>query len=110
MAEVFGPYEMLIDFALMSILLFIAQILRSRIKLIQNFYLPSSLIAGVAGLLLGPQFADVIPFSSQAGSYPYLLVVVLFATLFIGQTEKHSLKKVIDDVGDTFTLNMGAEF
>ncbi|NLZ55001.1 MAG: sodium:glutamate symporter, partial [Thermoanaerobacteraceae bacterium] len=92
----FGPYEMVIDFALMSVLLFIAQILRARVKLIQNFYLPSALLAGVAGLLLGPQFADIIPFTDQAGSYPYLLVVVLFATLFLGQTEKQSLKKVLD--------------
>ena len=106
----FGPYEMVIDFALMSVLLFIAQILRARVKLIQNFYLPSSLLAGVAGLLLGPQFANIIPFTSQASSYPYLLVVVLFATLFLGQTERQSLKKVLDNVGDTFTLNMGAEF
>ncbi|WP_372995220.1 sodium/glutamate symporter [Lutispora sp.] len=106
----FGPYEMLLDFAFMSVLLFIAQFLRAKIKLIQNLYLPSSLLAGVAGLLLGPQFANVIPFTSQAGSYPYLLVVVLFATLFIGNSEKQSLKKVINDVGDTFTLNMAAEF
>lgn len=106
----FGPYDMLMDFALMSILLFVAQLMRSRIKIIQNLYLPSSLIAGFIGLFLGYQFLDVIPFSENIGSYPFLLVVVLFASLFIGIKEKQSLKKVIDKVGDSFTLNMAAEF
>lgn len=105
----FGPYDMLMDFALMSVLLFIAQLTRAKSKLIQNLYLPAPLIAGLAGLLLGPQFAKIIPFSDQAGNYPYLLVVVLFATLFIGNPEKQSIKKIIDEVGDTFTLNLAAE-
>ncbi len=106
----FGPYNMLMDFSLMSFLLLIAQILRSKVKLLQTFYIPSSLIAGFLGLFGGPQFLNIIPFSDKASSYAYMLVVVLFATLFIGNEDKSSLKKVINDVGDTFTLNMGAEF
>ena len=48
------------------------------------------MIAGFAGLLFGRSClglagetasAHALPFSAQAGSYPYLLVVVLFATL-----------------------------
>ncbi|SJZ69085.1 sodium/glutamate symporter [Selenihalanaerobacter shriftii] len=105
----FGPYDLLMDFGLMSGLLFIAQVLRSRIKLIQNLYLPSSLIAGFLGLFLGPQFLGWLPFSDQMASYAYMLVVVLFATLFIGKKQQTSVKKVIDKVGDTFTLNLAAE-
>lgn len=106
----FGPYEMVLDFALISILLLIAQYFRAKIRIIQNLYLPSSLIAGFLGLFLGPQFLNVLPFTSQASSYPYLLVVILFASLFIGNSEKSSLKKAVNEVGDTFTLNMAAEF
>lgn len=105
----FGPYDMLMDFALMSVLLFVAQFMRAKIKLIQNLYLPSSLVAGFMGLLLGHQFLNVMPFSGNIASYAYLLVVVLFASLFIGKSEKKSFKKVINKVGDTFTLNMAAE-
>jgi len=61
----FGPYSMLMDFALMSILLFIAQYLRAKVKIIQNLFLPSSLIAGFLGLFLGAQFLDIIPFSAK---------------------------------------------
>lgn len=106
----FGPYNMLMDFALMSILLFIAQLLRAKVKLIQNLYLPSSLIAGFLGLFLSKQFLGILPFSDKMSSYAYMLVVVLFASLFIGNSEKQSLKKVVNEVGDTFTLNMATEF
>ena len=105
----FGPYDLLMDFALMSILLFIAQVLRSKIRFIQNLYLPSSLIAGFLGLFLGKQFLNVLPFSDHLASYPYMLIVVLFASLFIGNKVKLTFKKIINEVGDTFTLNMAAE-
>lgn len=107
----FGPYDMMIDFALMSLLLLIAQYMRAKIKIVQNLYLPSSLIAGFLGLFLGPQFLGIIPWAS-IGSYPYLLVVVLFASLFIGHKndKKQTPKRIIAEVGDTFFLNMGVEF
>lgn len=106
----FGPYDMLMDFALMSVLLFIAQIMRAKIKIIQNLYIPSSILAGFMGILFSKQFLGWVPFSAQMSSYAYLLVVVLFATLFIGNSEKQSFKKVINEVGDTFTINMATEF
>lgn len=105
----FGPYSFLMDFSLMSILLFGAQYLRSKSKIVQSLYLPSSLIAGFLGLFLGQQFLGVMPFSSKLSSYPYMLIVVLFASLFIGRESMESFKKVVDEVGDTFTLNLAAE-
>jgi ESS family glutamate:Na+ symporter len=105
----FGPYDFLIDFALMSVLLFVAQLMRAKIKIIQNLYLPSSLIAGFFGLICSKQVLGILPFSEKISSYAYLGIVVLFASLFIGNENKGSLKKVINEVGDTFTLNMAAE-
>ncbi|MCK8825354.1 sodium/glutamate symporter [Fuchsiella alkaliacetigena] len=105
----FGPYDMLMDFALMSLLLFIAQYLRAKVKIIQRLYFPSSLIAGFLGLFLSDQFLGVLPFSENIASYAYLLVVVLFASLFIGRKQKAKFKQVVDKVGDTFTLNLAAE-
>lgn len=84
------PYSLLMDFAFMSILLFIAQIMRAKLKIVQRFLLPSSLLAGLMGLLLGHQFLNVIPFTKFAGSYPYMLVVFLFGSLFIGNKTKIS--------------------
>lgn len=106
----YNPYSMLIDFCIMSGFLFIAQMLRSKVKFFQNFYIPSSLIAGFLALFLGPQFLNVLPFSDKTGSYPYLLVCVLFAGLFLGKTEKLEVKRIINKVGDTFLINMSSEF
>jgi ESS family glutamate:Na+ symporter len=100
----------LYDFAFMSLLLVIAQFLRSHIKFLQMFYIPASVLAGIMGLLLGPQFLNVIPWSGKIGSYAYMLVCVLFGGLFLGKKEKTSLKKVFTHVGDSFCVNMGAEF
>lgn len=105
----FDPYSMLIDFCIMSGFLFIAQMLRSKLKIFQNFYIPSSLIAGFLALFCGPQFLNIMPFSDQTGSYAYLLVCVLFAGLFLGKTEKINIGKVINKVGDTFLINMSSE-
>ena len=48
----------LTDFCFMSLLLVIAQFMRAKIKFLQMFYIPASLVAGILGLLLGPQFLD----------------------------------------------------
>jgi glutamate:Na+ symporter, ESS family len=115
----FGPYSMLIDFAMMSILLFIAQIIRAKVKWVQHLYLPTAMIAGFLGLFFGASFLEnlspvatayAIPFSDQTSSYAYMLVVVLFASLYIGNGSKQSLKAAFSQVGDTFSLNMAAEF
>lgn len=109
----------LMDFGLMSILLVVAHLLRSRIKLLQNALVPTSIIAGFLGLFGGYQFLDWLPFSMQGGDaraptmdlYPGLLVVLLFATLFMGQREKKavSLRGVVHEVGDTFFYNLGSQ-
>ena len=100
----------LTDFCFMSLLLVIAQFMRAKIKFLQMFYIPASLVAGILGLLLGPQFLDLIPWSGQIGSYAYMLVCVLFGGLFLGKKEKTSLKEIFTQVGDSFCVNMGAEF
>jgi ESS family glutamate:Na+ symporter len=51
----------------------------------------------------------ILPFSEKISSYAYLGIVVLFASLFIGNENKGSFKTVISEVGDTFTLNLAAE-
>ncbi len=105
-----NPYHLLMDFAIMSILLFVAQFLRARVKLIQNFLLPSSLLAGFMGLFLGPQFLNILPFTTSTSSYSYLLVVFLFASLFIGSESEGNFKQMMAEVGDTFLVNGAVYF
>lgn len=106
----YNAYSFILDFAYMSLLLVVAQFLRQKIKLFQNFYIPSSVIAGVIGLLCGPQVFNVIPWSDKIGSYAYLLVCILFAGLYLGKKESTSVKEIFRKVGDTFCMNMATEF
>lgn len=105
----FTCYDLLLDFCFMSGIMFVAKLLRSKIRWLQNHYIPVSVIAGIIGLLLGPQVAGIVPWSSEANSYPYLLICVLFAGLFIGRKGGSSAKSVFKSVGDTFFMNTGAE-
>ena len=105
----FTASTMLMDFCIMSGFLFIAQMLRSKVKFFQNFYIPSSLVAGFLALFSGKQFLNIVPFSGQSGSYAYLLVCVLFSGLFLGKTEKINFKETVNKVGNTFLINMSSE-
>ena len=107
---------MFMDFGIMSVLLVFAHVLRSRVKLLQDIFLPTPIIAGMLGLFAGEQFLDVLPFSkSESGAsniveYPFYLVVLLFATLFLGARKKSpSIKTVVRNVGDTFFYNLASE-
>ena len=60
----FTVYMLLEDVMFMSGLLFLGQLLRSKIKWLQNHYIPVSVIAGFLGLLLGPQVLSIVPWSS----------------------------------------------
>lgn len=103
-------YDLLLDFAIMSLLLFAAQFLRAHIKILQKSLLPSSVIAGFIGLILGPQFVNVLPFSSAVSSYSGVLIVVLFSSLFIGMSSMGSFKQTMKEAGDTFLLNSAVYF
>lgn len=107
--------DALTDFGVMSLVIIVSQILRSRIKILQYIYMPSSIIAGLLCLFGGWQFLNVLPFSvSAAGeqniaSYPSFLVVLLFATLFLGKRKKqHSIQSMIEHAGDTLFFNLAS--
>jgi len=107
---------MLLDFGLMSLLLVVAQLLRARVRLLHDLWLPAPLLAGLLGLAGGRQGLGVLPFQQSAtgepalADYPGQLVVVLFATLFLGARPRGpGLRGVVREVGDTFFYNLAAE-
>ena len=56
---------MFLDFGIMAVLLVTAHILRSRLRLLQNLFVPTAIIAGFLGLAGGPQGLDALPFSEK---------------------------------------------
>lgn len=97
-------------FSYMSILLIIAQFMRAKIKFLQNFLFRLLFWLVCWDYFLGPQFLGLIPWSGSIGSYAYMLVCVLFAGLFLGKKEKINMKTMFHQVGDSFCVNMAAEF
>ena len=84
-----------IGFALLILVIFlvIGKWIRVMVPLFQNLFLPSSLVAGLLALLIGPEvFGKVFGFSvldlewlTVWASLPGLMINVVFASLFIGK-------------------------
>lgn len=101
--------DLLYDFAIMSALLLVAKIIRVKVKVVQEFYIPTALIAGFLGLFLGKQFLNILPFSGEIGNYSGILIAILFGSMFLGNKKKESFKTMLSSVGDTFLVNGAAE-
>src|SRR4051812_46986425 len=111
---------MLLDFALVSILLVLAQIIRARVTWVGNWLIPSSIIAGLLGLLGGPQLLGILPFSEvkdssgivqlQINQYPAVLITFVFATLLMGHVASRSRSTLaMSAIRSTFYYNLAAE-
>jgi len=110
--EGFTLYALLMDLAYASLFLMLAQFLRKALKILQNLYIPASLLAGVIGLLCGPQFLGLIQYSSVVSGYAGMLVILLFATLTLGYkgAREGSLVNQVLKVKDTFCAHLTAGF
>lgn len=102
--------EVLLDIASISTLLFAAFLIRQKIPFLQKYYIPASLIAGIIGLLIGPQvLGQVAPISLKFGDsisqWTNFLFAFVFSTSFLGT----SSTKFGRDVAST-TCITGAVF
>lgn len=100
---------LLLDAGWMGLLLLAGGWIRSRSRLAQALCLPAAVIAGLLGLLLGPQVAGLLPLSAGAADYAWLLVIVLFASLPFSSPPIRSPREVLRRAGGTFCFNLGAE-
>jgi len=80
------------SFSGISLLLLIGKYLRTQVKFFQRIFLPSSVLAGLVGLIIiqlllkfngSPQLDEVINIYTRA---PGFLINIVFATLFLGKT------------------------
>lgn len=80
---------MFIDSVLVLVLIIvIARFIKRGSNLLQRFFIPSALIAGLGGLMLGPQVLGAIPVEIMEywSTWPKYLISVVFAGLFLGKT------------------------
>ena len=80
--------DIVTSFAGLSVLLVVGKFLRYKIKLLQRLYIPTSVIAGILGLVLLQTMGNAIPAGWTAGwsQLPGFLINIVFAALFLGVT------------------------
>ncbi|RGE19407.1 sodium/glutamate symporter [Leucobacter sp. wl10] len=88
----FSPWTLLVDAGLIGVLLVFGTLLRAKIKALQTMMIPAGVIAGIAGLILGPNVLGWLPFSDQLGTYTSILIAVVFACLAL--TSDFNLAKI----------------
>lgn len=72
---------------ILAIILILARFIKRGSTLLQKFFIPSSLVAGVGGLVLGPQLLGTIPadVTDYWATFPKYLITIVFAGLFLGR-------------------------
>src|SRR5699024_11467889 len=77
----FSPWVLFTDVGLIGLLLLAGTIIRAKVKIAQQMFLPASIIAGILALAFGPNGLGWLPFSAQIENYPGILIAVIFGTL-----------------------------
>lgn len=71
----------------LAIVLVVARFIKRGSGVLQKFFIPSALVAGFIGLILGPQVLGTIPadVTNYWAQWPKHLITVVFAGLFLGK-------------------------
>lgn len=77
----FTPWTLLVDIGIISLLLLLGKLLRSKVRFIQRFFIPPSLLAGLFGLVLGPEVLGWLPLSDKLGTYAGILIALVFSCI-----------------------------
>lgn len=103
--------DFLLDFAIASLFIMMGQLIRAKVKFVQRFFVPASMIAGFIALALGSQGFNILPFSESIGSYPGLLIIIVFSAVGINgfTISKDNIKAEVDRVGSYFSYKILAQ-
>ena len=96
--DVFTPWVLLTDLGIISALILVGKFIRVKVKLIQQLFIPPSLIAGVLGLAFGPNGLGWLPLSGSMGTYAAVLIALVFGALPLS-SPKFSTKEIAGRVG-----------
>ena len=91
----FTPWTIVIDLGIISALMLVGKLIRVKVKGIQRFLIPPAVIAGIAGLVLGPEVLGWLPLSGSLGTYAGILIAFVFAALpFTSSSKAKEVAKV----------------
>ncbi|MCI9187918.1 MAG: sodium:glutamate symporter [Oscillospiraceae bacterium] len=75
--------DFLLDFAVASVFILLGQLIRAKVKFVQRFFIPASMLAGFMGLTVRYLLPELLPISGSIGSYPTMLIMIIFASVGI---------------------------
>ena len=75
--------DFLVDFAIASVFIMLGQLIRAKVGFVQRFFIPASMLAGFLGLAVRYLLPGFLPMSDSIGSYPTMLIMVIFASVGI---------------------------
>ena len=85
-----------LDFAYVAMFFILATILKSRITFFQKFIIPTSIIAGFIGLIVGPNLLGWISFDiDRLGNMVYHLMAIGFIALSLKERERKKIKEIV---------------
>lgn len=84
----FTPWTIVVDLGIISALMLLGKLIRVKVKGIQRFLIPPAVIAGIFGLILGPEVLGWLPLSGNLGTYAGVLIAFVFAALPFTSTSK----------------------
>ena len=105
--------DFLLDFSIASAFILVGQIIRAKIQFVQKFFMPSAMVAGILALIV--RQTGILPFSDSIGSYPGVLIILIFASVGLQgfSFSSSDMKKEISRLGSYFcykTLAQAIQF
>ena len=89
-------WDIILDISILGSFLFLATILRSKIKILQKFMVPNNILAGFLLLIVGSGGLGLLETSSDRfGSYVYHLLAIVFIAMTLRKSEKKGSKSTI---------------
>lgn len=86
--DTFTPWTIVEDLGIISALMLLGKLIRVKVKGIQRFLIPPAVLAGIMGLVLGPEVLGWLPLSGSLGTYAGILIAFVFAALPFTSTSK----------------------
>ncbi len=84
----FTPWTIVVDLGIISLLMLLGKLIRVKVKGVQRFLIPPAVLAGIMGLVLGPEVLGWLPLSGSLGTYAGILIAFVFAALPFTSTSK----------------------
>lgn len=84
----FTPWTIVVDLGIISALMLLGKLIRVKVKGVQRFLIPPAVLAGIMGLILGPEVLGWLPLSGSLGTYAGILIAFVFAALPFTSTSK----------------------